>query len=63
LITDDEIRDVVIIPSVKYVKTDPVERRKQLELLLKRHGYDKIESMLTAEERVQYGPRCPTVGT
>jgi hypothetical protein len=48
---------MVIIPSVKCVRTKPEERKKQIEYLIRLYGYARIEPWLTAEERVQYEPK------
>lgn len=48
----------VILPSVPRIPMTPEERRKHIECWIRRNGYDeKLASVLTAEERVQYEPK------
>ena len=48
----------VILPSTPRIPMTVDERRKLIESWIRRNGYDeKLASVLTAEERVQYEPK------
>lgn len=55
--TDQELADIEITPSRPRVPHTPEERKRLIEWFIKRHGYDRLQEVLTTEEKAQYEPK------